>query len=97
MNFSFRLEEEGVLTECSIRTVELDELSIFEFTSEDAINKIILRSEPLKEIFSSIDPSSDTLELVLSATKPFLKIKTLGYMGECDVRQIQICISTFFL
>jgi len=73
------------LTECSIRTLEIDELSVFEFTSDDVINKIILRSDPLKEIFSSIDPSTDTFELVLSATEPFVKIKTLGYMGECEV------------
>ncbi|XP_059478782.1 cell cycle checkpoint protein RAD1-like [Neocloeon triangulifer] len=79
------LEEEDVLTDCSIRTMEVDELSNFEFTSDNVINKIILRSEPLKEILNSVDPSTDSIELVLLSSEPVVKIKTLGYMGECEI------------
>ncbi|XP_065333164.1 cell cycle checkpoint protein RAD1-like [Cloeon dipterum] len=79
------LEEEDVVTDCSIRTLEVEELANFDFTSDDVINKIILKSEPLKEIFNAIEPSTDIVELNLYSNEPIVKLRTVGYMGEVEI------------
>ena len=38
-----RLEEDGVLTDCSIKTLEPDEVLDFNFCSTNVINKIIMK------------------------------------------------------
>ena len=38
-----RLEEEGVLTDCSIKTMEPDEILDFDFCSTNVVNKIIIK------------------------------------------------------
>ena len=38
-----RLEEGGVVTDCSIQTQEADETLDFDFTSTNVVNKIILK------------------------------------------------------
>ena len=39
----FRLEEDGVLTDCSIKTQEPDEILDFNFSSDNVVNKIIMK------------------------------------------------------
>lgn len=41
--FSSRLEEDGVLTDCSIKTMEPDEVLDFDFCSTNVVNKIIMK------------------------------------------------------
>lgn len=41
--FYFRLEEGGVLTDCSIQTEEPDETLDFDFSSANVLNKIIMK------------------------------------------------------
>ena len=41
--FIRRLEEGGVLTDCSIQTQEPDETLDFDFSSADVLNKIIMK------------------------------------------------------
>ena len=43
MLFIRRLEEGGVLTDCSIQTQEPDETLDFDFSSADVLNKIIMK------------------------------------------------------
>ena len=38
-----RLEDNGIITECSIRTMETDSLVNFEFDTDKVINKIIMK------------------------------------------------------
>ena len=38
-----RLEEGGVVTDCSIQTQEADETLDFDFTSTNVVNKIIMK------------------------------------------------------
>ncbi|XP_071447685.1 cell cycle checkpoint protein RAD1 [Hetaerina americana] len=81
------LEEGGVITDCSIKTQEPNEIIDFGFTPSDVLNKIILRSECLKEVFSEIDGSSDMLELLMSPDPPYFRITTIG---ECVESQVEI-------
>ncbi|XP_064612700.1 cell cycle checkpoint protein RAD1-like [Liolophura sinensis] len=75
------LEEEGVLTDCSIKTLEPDEVLDFNFCSTNVINKIIMKSECLKEAFSELDMTSDVLEIIMSPDHPYFRLSTFGYAG----------------
>ncbi|KAL4223188.1 ssDNA endodeoxyribonuclease [Mactra antiquata] len=75
------LEEEGVLTDCSIKTLEPDEVLDFNFSSTNVINKIIMKSECLKEAFNELDMTSDVLEFLMSPDAPYLRLSTFGNAG----------------
>lgn len=75
------LEEDGVLTDCSLKTLEPDEVLDFDFCSTNVINKIIMKSECLKEVFNELDTSSDILQILMSPDAPFLEFSTFGNSG----------------
>ncbi|XP_002736203.1 cell cycle checkpoint protein RAD1-like [Saccoglossus kowalevskii] len=75
------LEEGGVLTDCTIKTLEPDEVLDFNFSSTNVINKIIMKSECLKEAFSELDMTSEVLEILMSPDKPYLRLSTFGNAG----------------
>lgn len=75
------LEENGVITDCSIQTLEPDETLDFDFTSANVSNKIIMKSECMKEAFSEIDLTSDILEIIMSPSHPFFRLATYGDTG----------------
>ena len=82
---SDRLEESGVLTDCSIQTRDADETLDFDFTSANVVNKIIMRAECLREAFAELDMSSDVLEILLSPSSPYFRLTTFGYAGTTQV------------
>ena len=42
-NLQTRLEEDGVLTDCNMKTLEPDDVLDFDFCSSNVINKIIMK------------------------------------------------------
>lgn len=83
-----RLEESGVLTDCSIQTRDADETLDFDFTSANVVNKIIMRAECLREAFAELDMSSEVIEILLSPSSPYFRLTTFGYAGTTQVREI---------
>lgn len=75
------LEDSGVLTDCSIKTQESEETLDFNFNSANVVNKIIIKSECLKEAFSELDMTSEVLEILMSPDKPHLRLSTFGNAG----------------
>jgi cell cycle checkpoint protein len=75
------LEEDGVLTDCSLKTLEPDEVLDFDFCNTNVVNKIIMKSECLKEVFSELDTTSDVLQILMSPDEPFLQFSTFGNSG----------------
>lgn len=75
------LEEAGVLTDCSIQTQEADDTLDFNFCNAGVVNKVIMRSECLKEVFSELDMSSDVLEIFMSPDAPHFRLSTFGSYG----------------
>ncbi|XP_069156159.1 cell cycle checkpoint protein RAD1 isoform X2 [Procambarus clarkii] len=75
------LEEAGVLTDCSINTQEADDTLDFNFCNSGVVNKVIMRSECLRDIFSELDMSSDVLEIVMSPAAPYFRLSTFGSYG----------------
>lgn len=75
------LEEGGILTDCSIQTQEPDETLDFDFSGADVLNKIIMKSECLKEAFSELDMTSEVLQILMSPDNPYFRLSTFGYAG----------------
>ncbi|KAI8783251.1 cell cycle checkpoint protein RAD1 [Biomphalaria glabrata] len=75
------LEEDGVLTDCSLKTLEPDEVLDFDFSSANVVNKIIMKSECLKEVFSELDTTSEVLQILISPDQPYLQFSTFGNAG----------------
>ncbi|XP_005100665.1 cell cycle checkpoint protein RAD1 [Aplysia californica] len=75
------LEEDGVLTDCSLKTLEPDEVLDFDFCSDNVVNKIIMKSECLKEVFNELDTTSEVLQILMSPDQPFLQFSTFGNAG----------------
>lgn len=81
----YRLEEAGVLTDCSIQTQEANETLDFDFCSPNVVNKIIMSAEGLREAFAELDMTSDSLEILLSPSSPYFRLSTFGYAGTTQV------------
>ncbi|XP_063963632.1 cell cycle checkpoint protein RAD1-like [Lytechinus pictus] len=75
------LEESGVVTDCSIKTLEPDEMLDFNFCSANVVNKIIMKSDCLKDAFQELDMTSEVIEILLSPDKPFFRLSTFGHAG----------------
>ncbi|XP_015428970.1 PREDICTED: cell cycle checkpoint protein RAD1-like [Dufourea novaeangliae] len=79
------IEEDGVITDCSLKTQDPDELLDFHLDPENVLNKVVLQTELLKDILSELDPTSDLIELLLSPSAPCFRISTAGLAGICHV------------
>ncbi|XP_038059027.1 cell cycle checkpoint protein RAD1-like [Patiria miniata] len=75
------LEENGVVTDCSIKTLEPEETLDFNFCGANVINKIIMKSECLKDAFQELDMTSEVLEILMSPDKPYFRLSTFGNAG----------------
>uniref|UniRef100_A0A8C4R642 Cell cycle checkpoint protein RAD1 n=1 Tax=Eptatretus burgeri TaxID=7764 RepID=A0A8C4R642_EPTBU len=80
------LEDGGVLTDCKIKTQEMEDALPFDFCHTDVVNKAIMKAEGLREAFGELDMSSDFLEIMMSPDKPFFRLSTFGSSGSvhCD-------------
>ncbi|XP_020722512.1 cell cycle checkpoint protein RAD1-like isoform X1 [Bombus affinis] len=79
------IEEDGIITDCSLKTQEPDELLDFHLEPENVLNKVVLQTELLKDILSELDSTSDLIELFLSPAPPFFRISTTGLAGICHI------------
>ena len=78
------LEEDGAVTDCSIKTQEPDEILDFEFAAGNVINKVIVVAECLKQAFNDLDTSSDYLQILMSPVKPYFRLSTSGDLGQSN-------------
>jgi Repair protein Rad1/Rec1/Rad17. len=79
-----------VITDCSIRTLEPEDILDFNFLAANVVNKVIFRSECLKEVFAELDSSSDLLEMMFSPDPPYFRITTSGVAGDSTVMSLYI-------
>lgn len=75
------LEDNGVVTDCSLKTLEPEDTLDFNFNSANVVCKVIIKSECLKEVFADLDMTSEVLEILLSPEKPFFRLSTFGNAG----------------
>ena len=50
------------------------------------LNKIIMRSECLKEVFTDLDVTSEMVEILMSPDAPYFRVSTFGNYGTSQVR-----------
>ncbi|XP_015592921.1 cell cycle checkpoint protein RAD1 [Cephus cinctus] len=79
------IEENGIITDCSLKTQELGELLDFHLDAEDVLNKIVLQTDLLKDVLAELDGTSEFIELLLSPEAPYFRISTDGIAGECRI------------
>ena len=63
----------GIVTNCSIKTMEADMTLNFDFTSANVNNKIIMKAEALREAFNEADSRSEVIEILMSPDKPHFR------------------------
>ena len=71
----YRLEEGGILTDCSIQTQEPDETLDFDFSGADVLNKIIMKVRR--------DNISYTESFLKQLTGPFCSVESLFQFEVC--------------
>lgn len=54
------------------------------------MNKIIMRSECLREVFTDLDVTSEMLEILMSPDVPYFRVSTFGTYGTSQVRSTSI-------
>ncbi|XP_071559205.1 cell cycle checkpoint protein RAD1 [Temnothorax nylanderi] len=79
------IEEDGVITDCSLKTLEVDALLDFHLEAGNVVNKVVLRTELLKDVMAELDPTSELVELRLSPEEPYFRISTEGLGGICHI------------
>mmetsp|Transcript_25154 Transcript_25154/g.65628 ORF Transcript_25154/g.65628 Transcript_25154/m.65628 type:complete len:292 (-) Transcript_25154:278-1153(-) len=79
------LEDEGVLTDCSVRTSEPSDPLGIEVRQTEIPGNIIMKSHWLAEVFAEFDPTSESVEIVISPDKPFFRLSTRGSGGSTHV------------
>lgn len=77
---SILLEDQGVMTECEIQTIEGVGMSDFNFRSNSIINRAIINSQYLKDALNDLEVrgSGGTLELFMSPNPPFFTLSVSG-------------------
>lgn len=80
-----RLEEEGIITDCSLRTMGDCEIIDFDMADDEVICKMILRAPDFREVLADLDNTSDLVEFLLSPDDPYFRITTEGVAGKFQV------------
>mmetsp|Transcript_25953 Transcript_25953/g.65220 ORF Transcript_25953/g.65220 Transcript_25953/m.65220 type:complete len:280 (+) Transcript_25953:94-933(+) len=68
----------SVLTLVELRILDSDGTADLQFNALPILNKVIMRSDTLKEVLSELDWSNDAMVLLLSPDDPFFRISTVG-------------------
>uniref|UniRef100_H2YAI2 Cell cycle checkpoint protein RAD1 n=1 Tax=Ciona savignyi TaxID=51511 RepID=H2YAI2_CIOSA len=79
------LEEDGAVTDCSIKTMEPDDILDFEFSAANVVDKIIMKAECLREAFNEMDVTSEVLQITMSPHPPHFRLATFGLLGQSHV------------
>ncbi|TNN17429.1 Cell cycle checkpoint protein [Schistosoma japonicum] len=78
------LEENAVVAECNIKTMEAFEILDFDFCSSNISDKFIMKPECMREAFNELDTSSEILEVAIippPAVQSRLRLTTYGFSG----------------
>lgn len=79
------LEDGGVLTDCSIRTMEPEEPLHIDIRSTEIPSNIIMKSQWLADVFAELDMTSELLRIQISPDKPWFRLTTDGNAGTSQV------------
>eukprot|EP00051_Salpingoeca_urceolata_P014671 m.187150 g.187150 ORF g.187150 m.187150 type:complete len:291 (+) comp18153_c0_seq1:159-1031(+) len=79
------LEEGGIVTDCTIKTMEPGTPIDIDMRSCEIPSNIIMKSNWLAEVFSELDPSSEWLQFHVSPDKPYFRLETCGQAASAQI------------
>ena len=79
------MEEGNERTQCTIRTMEYEEVTPINFRGTEVVNEVIVEAEMMKEAFGELDWSSTTVKIMMSPDAPYFQLSTEGAPGMCEV------------
>lgn len=79
------MEERGVLTTCKLRTYEAPLLSDMNIRDARILNKVIMKSEWLREAFEELDKTTESVTFLVSPEAPYLRISAVGITGSTEL------------
>eukprot|EP01120_Amphizonella_sp_Union-15-10_P008736 TRINITY_DN3190_c1_g1_i1.p1 TRINITY_DN3190_c1_g1~~TRINITY_DN3190_c1_g1_i1.p1 ORF type:complete len:165 (+),score=30.91 TRINITY_DN3190_c1_g1_i1:463-957(+) len=81
-------EDNDVLTDCGIRTLEhlnTTENPIFDINASDIVATVIMKSDSLRDAFNELDWSNSSVVLTVSSHTPHFRLSTSGTGASCQV------------
>lgn len=75
------LEEGGVVTDCSIKTMEPDKQTEIDIRATEIPSNIIMKSSWLADVFAELDMTSELLEIHISPGRPYFRLSTTSQSG----------------
>ncbi|RUS30811.1 cell cycle checkpoint protein RAD1-like protein [Jimgerdemannia flammicorona] len=80
-----RLEDSGVITLCKITTFEPEPELDFDFNSTPSVQRVIMKSEWLRDAFNELDSTSDRVTFLISPERPFFRLSSFGVAGSTEM------------
>ncbi|KND04394.1 uncharacterized protein SPPG_00125 [Spizellomyces punctatus DAOM BR117] len=86
-HLSLMLEERGVVTECRLTTYNPEALTdLFStFAEQRMVSKLIMKSDWLRDAFSELDGTSDTITLHISPDAPYFRLSASSLAGDAQM------------
>ncbi|KAJ3138432.1 ssDNA endodeoxyribonuclease [Geranomyces variabilis] len=84
---SLTLEEKGVVTMCQLTTFEPEPHVDLHasFAAQRIVGKVIMKSQWLRDAFSELDGTSDTVTLLVSPAAPYFRLSASGLAGDTQM------------
>ncbi|KAI8819888.1 Rad1/Rec1/Rad17 [Fimicolochytrium jonesii] len=84
---SLMLEEREVVTVCQLNTTDPEPISELHsrFIESRVVGKVIMKSEWLRDAFSELDGTSDTLTLIVASVAPYFRLAASGLAGDAQM------------
>lgn len=84
-DFEIMLEERGTISQCWLSTSVPEPSIDLMFQNSPVTQQFIIRSEWLRDAFSEMDPTSETVWIAISSTEPHFCISTVGENGSTEM------------
>lgn len=83
--FLVMLEENDVLTDCALRTLEAEHVTTYNIRSAEIVSKIVMKSDSLRDAFNELDWSNNSCSWFLANEAPYFRLATDGSESSCQV------------
>ncbi|KAJ8951498.1 hypothetical protein NQ318_000194 [Aromia moschata] len=77
--------DENIIVDCEIRTMNVDDYSGINLADECDTNKMVINANIFAELLHRLDNHADELKLCFSPNAPYFTLSTTGIAGESEV------------
>ncbi|KAJ1975557.1 ssDNA endodeoxyribonuclease [Dimargaris verticillata] len=81
----FVLEENEVISVCKLATFEAEDMAEFNFGQNPVCDRLIIKSEVLRDALAELDPSSEKIAFGFYHHAPHFRLSTTGMGGSTEV------------